>query len=124
MNAIEVKNLTKEYSGLRALDRVSFEVRAGEIFGFLGPNGAGKTTTIRILTGQLRPTSGRAWVMGWDVVEEREMLKPLIGVVFEYQNLYQRLSARIVEKILNIKIQGLSGRSRLLGPVKHCDPFN
>jgi ABC-2 type transport system ATP-binding protein len=94
MNAIEVRSLTKDYKSLRALDEISFTVKPGEIFGFLGPNGAGKTTTIRILTGQLRPSSGSARVMGCDVVEERQMLKPLIGVVFEYQNLYQRLSAR------------------------------
>ena len=94
MYAIEVQNLSKDYKHLRAVDNISFAVKGGEIFGFLGPNGAGKTTTIRILTGQLRPTSGNAWVMGYDVVAEREMLKPQIGVVFEYQNLYQRLSAR------------------------------
>lgn len=94
MYAIEVQNLVKNYKQIRAVDNISFTVQQGEIFGFLGPNGAGKTTTIRILTGQLRPTAGRAWVMGCDVVEQREMLKPQIGVVFEYQNLYQRLSAR------------------------------
>lgn len=82
------------YQERQALDGISFEVEPGETFGFLGPNGAGKTTTIRILTGQLRPTAGRAWVAGCDVVQEREALKPLIGVVFEYQNLYERLSAR------------------------------
>jgi ABC-2 type transport system ATP-binding protein len=89
MNAIVVQDLTRDFNGLRALDGISFSVQAGEIFGFLGPNGAGKTTAIRILTGQLRPTSGRAWVMGCDVVHERAALKPQIGVVFEYQNLYQ-----------------------------------
>jgi ABC-2 type transport system ATP-binding protein len=76
------------------VDNISFDVEPGEIFGFLGPNGAGKTTTIRILTAQLRPTSGNAQVMGCDVVEERQELKPQIGVVFEYQNLYERLSAK------------------------------
>jgi ABC-2 type transport system ATP-binding protein len=94
MNAIEVLNLTRNYNGLCAVDDISFEVEPGEIFGFLGPNGAGKTTTIKMLTGQLRPTSGSAQVMGCDVVEERQELKPQIGVVFEYQNLYERLSAR------------------------------
>ena len=94
MKAIEVKDLTRNYNGLCAVDHISFEVERGEIFGFLGPNGAGKTTTIKMLTGQLRPTSGEARVIGCDVVEERQELKPKIGVVFEYQNVYERLSAR------------------------------
>jgi ABC-2 type transport system ATP-binding protein len=93
MKMIEVHDLTRDYDGLRAVDHVTFSVEAGEVFGFLGPNGAGKTTTIQILTGQLRPTSGRAQVAGCDVVEERQRLKPQIGVVFEMQNLYERLSA-------------------------------
>jgi len=91
---IQVQDLTRDYNGVRAVDGITFEVEAGEIFGFLGPNGAGRTTTIKMLTGQLRPTSGRAWVMGCDVVEERQQLKPQIGVVFESQNVYERLSAR------------------------------
>jgi ABC-2 type transport system ATP-binding protein len=94
MKAIEVKKLTRNYNGLCAVDHISFDVESGEIFGFLGPNGAGKTTTIKLLTGQLRPTSGEAQVVGCDVVEERQELKPQIGVVFEYQNVYERLSAR------------------------------
>ena len=94
MKAIEVKNLTRNYDDLCAVDHVSFDVEPGEIFGFLGPNGAGKTTTIKMLTGQLRPTSGEARVVGCDVVDERQELKPQIGVVFEYQNIYERLSAR------------------------------
>jgi len=94
MNAIEVRDLTRDYNGLRALDHIQFDVAQGEVFGFLGPNGAGKTTTIRILTGQLHPTSGAGRVMGCDVVTERDRLKPQIGVVFEYQNVYERLTAR------------------------------
>lgn len=94
MPAIDVRNLTRNYDGLRAVDAISFQVAAGEIFGFLGPNGAGKTTTIRILTGMLRPTAGRATVAGCDVVGEREALQRHIGVVFEAQNLYERLSGR------------------------------
>ncbi|MBN1135244.1 MAG: ABC transporter ATP-binding protein [Anaerolineae bacterium] len=94
MMAIEVQELSRVFDGVRALDGISFGVEAGEIFGFLGPNGAGKTTTVRILTGQLRPTGGQARVMGCDVVEEREELKPQIGVVFEVHNLYERLSGR------------------------------
>ena len=94
MKAIEVQDLTRDYSDLRAVDSISFTVETGEIFGFLGPNGAGKTTTIKMLTGQLRPTSGRAWVMGCDVVTQRQQLKPHIGVVFEYHNVYERLTGR------------------------------
>jgi ABC-2 type transport system ATP-binding protein len=94
MKAIEVQELTRKYNGLCAVDGISFAVEAGEIFGFLGPNGAGKTTTIKMLTGQLRPTAGQAWVMGCDVVTERQQMKPQIGVVFEYQNVYERLTGR------------------------------
>jgi len=94
MKAIEVFSLTRNYDGLRAVDGISFSVEPGEIFGFLGPNGAGKTTTIRMLTGQLLPTSGSAKVAGYDVVTERQKLKPKIGVVFDSQNLYERMSAR------------------------------
>jgi ABC-2 type transport system ATP-binding protein len=94
MSAIQVRGLTRDYNGLRAVDGITFAVEAGELFGFLGPNGAGKTTTIKVLTGQLRPTAGTARVAGCDVVEERQQLMPRIGVVFEVQNLYERLSAR------------------------------
>ena len=94
MNAIEVEKLSRAFNGLKAVDNISFAVEAGEIFGFLGHNGAGKTTTIRMLSGQLLPTSGRARVAGCDVIDEQRRLKPLIGVVSEHQNLYERMSGR------------------------------
>lgn len=94
MKAIEATNLTRDFKNHRAVDQISFGVEAGEIFGFLGPNGAGKTTTIKMLTGQLRPTEGNASVAGWDIVCQRDQLKPRIGVVFEHHNLYERLSGR------------------------------
>ncbi|HKR61450.1 MAG TPA: ABC transporter ATP-binding protein [Pyrinomonadaceae bacterium] len=94
MSAIEVEGLSRSFKSLRAVDNLTFTVEPGEIFGFLGHNGAGKTTTIRMLTGQLRPTSGRALVAGCDVVSEHQRLKPLIGVVSENQNLYERMSGR------------------------------
>jgi ABC-2 type transport system ATP-binding protein len=93
MLAIQSLSLAKLFNGLPAVCDLTFEVQTGEVFGFLGPNGAGKTTTIRMLTGQLRPSSGRGIVMGCDVVEDRSGLLPQIGVVFENQNLYPRLSA-------------------------------
>lgn|SRR5687767_2257755 len=94
MKAIEVENLSRAFNSLRAVDDISFSVEAGEIFGFLGHNGAGKTTTIRMLSGQLSPDSGRGRVAGCDIVTEQQRLKPLIGVVSEHQNLYERMSGR------------------------------
>ncbi|HSE33546.1 MAG TPA: ABC transporter ATP-binding protein [Pyrinomonadaceae bacterium] len=93
-NAIEVENLSRAFNGLKAVDQISFAVEAGEIFGFLGHNGAGKTTTIRMLSGQLLPSSGHGLVAGCDIVKEQRRLKPLIGVVSEHQNLYERMSGR------------------------------
>ena len=94
MVAIEACGLTRDFKDFRAVDHLDFTVEPGEVFGFLGPNGAGKTTTIKMLTGQLRPTSGNAWVFGYDVVVERDQIKPRIGVVFEQHNLYERISGR------------------------------
>jgi ABC-2 type transport system ATP-binding protein len=94
MNSIEVEGLSRTFNGLQAVDGISFTVEAGEVFGFLGHNGAGKTTTIRMLSGQLRPTAGVARVAGCDVTTEQERLKPLVGVVSENQNLYERMSGR------------------------------
>ena len=102
--AIRVEELRHDYQNLCALDKISFSVQYGEIFGFLGPNGAGKTTTIRILTGQLRPSSGRAWVLGCDVVTQRQALKPQIGVVFEYQNLYEDIRRELSDMGLDYSL--------------------
>lgn len=91
---IDAHDLRRSFGKKEAVAGISFSVRRGKIFGLLGPNGAGKTTTIRMLTGQLDPTGGYATVAGCDVVRDRARLKELIGVVFEDQNLYERLSAR------------------------------
>lgn len=91
---ITVTDLKKHYGDVRAVDGISFEVAAGEVFGLLGHNGAGKTTTIRMLTGRTRPSGGQAIVAGHDIVTERDKVKPLINLVFEDQNLYERFSAR------------------------------
>jgi ABC-2 type transport system ATP-binding protein len=92
--AIVVEDLTYTYGALRAVDGVSFTVGRGEIVGFLGPNGAGKTTTVKVLTGQLRPASGRASVLGFDTVRETEQIHRRIGVSFESTNLYEQMSAQ------------------------------
>jgi ABC-2 type transport system ATP-binding protein len=81
VNAIEVSGITKKYGRVAAVDKVSFDVIEGEIFGFLGPNGAGKTTLIRMLTTLLRPTEGGAKVGCCDVVREPEKVRRQIGVV-------------------------------------------
>ena len=76
---IEVEELTRRFGDFIAVDRVSFSVMPGEIVGYLGPNGSGKTTTIRMLLGLLRPTSGRATVLGHDVVRESEAVRSRVG---------------------------------------------
>ncbi len=82
--AILVEDLVRTYpGGLRAVDGVNLEVAPGEIYGFLGPNGAGKSTTVRILTTLLRPTSGRAWVAGHDVVAAAGAARRVIGVALQ-----------------------------------------
>ncbi|MCY0859721.1 MAG: ABC transporter ATP-binding protein [Sulfolobaceae archaeon] len=80
---IEVKNLTKYYGGLKALDNVTFTVNDGEIVGFVGMNGAGKTTTIKIIAGILRPTSGNVLIDGYDIVREKDKASLNIGWVSE-----------------------------------------
>ena len=92
---IEAHDLRRTFGSKEAVAGISFNTRRGEIFGLLGPNGAGKTTTIRMLTGQIDPSGGNAIVAGCDIVKERAQLKERIGVVFEEQNLYERLSARL-----------------------------
>ncbi|HVX31027.1 MAG TPA: ABC transporter ATP-binding protein [Nitrolancea sp.] len=91
---IEVEHLVKQYGDVHAVNGISFTVAEGEIFGLLGHNGAGKTTTIRMLTGRTLPTSGTARVAGYDIVDQLDQVKPLINLVFEEPNLYERLSGR------------------------------
>ncbi|MGH9292967.1 MAG: ATP-binding cassette domain-containing protein [Acidimicrobiales bacterium] len=81
--AVIVESLSKSYGELRAVRDVSFEVEAGETFGFLGPNGAGKSTTISMLCTLVRPTSGRAVVAGADVVAQKALVRSRIGLVFQ-----------------------------------------
>ena len=91
---IAVKNLTKQYENLRAIDAISFEVARGEIVGFLGPNGAGKTTTMRILTGFMPATSGTAEVCGYDVFEAPIEVKKRIGYLPEVLPLYPEMTVQ------------------------------
>jgi ABC-2 type transport system ATP-binding protein len=85
---IEVENLTKKYAGFTAVQDLSFHVEKGEIVGFLGPNGAGKSTTMRMLTGYLPPTSGRASIAGYDIFEHSVEARRHIGYLPESTPLY------------------------------------
>ena len=97
-HAVEALELTKKFGDFTAVDRVSFAIKRGEIFGFLGPNGAGKTTTIRMLLGLLRPTSGHAQVLGFDIVKQTDEIKKRIGYMSQRFSLYNDLT---VEENLN-----------------------
>ena len=92
--AISIKNLVKRYDDVTAVDDLSFDVEAGEIFGLLGPNGAGKSTTINILSGLLVPTSGSATVMGFDVQREPGKVKERIGVCPQEPAFFSYLTGR------------------------------
>ena len=92
-HAISVNNLSFSYGENLAVDHISFEVAEGEVLGFLGPNGAGKSTTVKILTGQLTPSTGTAVLLGMDVVKDRKQVQSQIGISYENTNLYEQMSA-------------------------------
>ncbi len=90
--AVVAENLTKKFGDFTAVDHINFAIRRGEIFGFLGPNGAGKTTTIRMLLGLLRPTEGRATVLGFDAERETDQVRRRIGYMSQKFSLYKDLT--------------------------------
>ena len=98
---IRATELTRRFGAFVAVDRITFDVRAGEVFGFLGANGAGKTTAIRMLTGLLLPSGGQASVAGHDVYRESEAIKRDIGYMSQRFSLYDDLSA-----LENIRLYG------------------
>lgn len=98
---IYADKLTKKFGNFTAVDEISFEVEKGEIFGFLGANGAGKTTAMRMLSGLSKPTSGTAYVAGYNVYREQERIKQNIGYMSQKFSLYEDLT--VVE---NIKFYG------------------
>ena len=109
MNAIETDSLTKKFGDFTAVDRISFTVAEGEIFGFLGANGAGKTTAMRMLCGLLTPTAGAGTVAGFDIRKEPERIKRNIGYMSQRFALYDDLT--VWENIrLYAGIYGVPGR--------------
>ncbi|HEY7613984.1 MAG TPA: ABC transporter ATP-binding protein [Gemmatimonadales bacterium] len=107
--AIEARELTRRFGSFTAVDRITFQVEPGEVFGFLGANGAGKTTAIRMLIGALAPTSGSATVAGYDIRTQADQVRRRIGYMSQKFSLYEDLTVR--ENItLYGGIYGVSGR--------------
>lgn len=92
MKIIEVENIQKNYNGFTAVDRISFHINKGEIFGFLGPNGAGKTTTINMLTGMAKINGGKVKLMGEEYTQNAKKAQALMGIVPDESNLYEELT--------------------------------
>ncbi len=90
---IEIKNITKKYGRITAVDRLNLSIPQGEIFGFIGPNGAGKTTTISMMAGLLAPTSGTVTVCGIDMLKSPEKAKQKIGYIPDRPYIYEKLTA-------------------------------
>jgi ABC-2 type transport system ATP-binding protein len=90
--AVSVRDLEKRYGSFIAVDRITFEVEKGKIYGFIGPNGAGKSTTIRMLCGIIEPTSGAGQVAGYDILTESEEIKHAIGYMSQKFSLYEDLT--------------------------------
>ena len=110
---IEVQHLTKRYGRVTAVDDLTFRVERGEILGFLGPNGAGKTTTMRILTGYMPATEGKAVVAGFDVFEQPIEAKRRTGYLPETPPLYPEMTVReYLQFVARIKTKGMSSSER------------
>ena len=106
-NAIETNNLVKTFGTTRALDGVDLTIRRGSVYGILGPNGAGKTTTIRVLTTLLKPTSGRAVVLGHDVVAEAATVRRKVSLTGQYASVDEDLTGH-ENLVLVCRLMGLS----------------
>src|SRR4030066_462418 len=119
---IQVKDLTKFYGPMLAVDHISFEVKKGEVFGFLGPNGAGKTTTIRMMVGLTQPSSGTALINGHDILKEPVEVKKTIGLVPETSNLYGELTS-FENLIYQAELYGVPKRERSIRAAHLLEEF-
>lgn len=126
---ITANELTKKFGDFTAVDKISFEVQRGEIFGFLGANGAGKTTAMRMLCGLSLPTSGEATVAGYDIYKQNELIKKSIGYMSQKFSLYEDLTIKenirfyagiygLTDKAIKEKIQLLVKQLHLEGEEK------
>ncbi|AKP68283.1 ATP-binding cassette domain-containing protein [Companilactobacillus ginsenosidimutans] len=107
MNAIEVEGLTKKFGNNTAVDNISFEVKAGEVFGLLGPNGAGKTTTLRMMTTLLKQDFGTVKIFGHDTLKESRIARSMFGLTGQYASVDEDISARENLMIFS-RLNGLS----------------
>lgn len=116
--AIEVENLTRRFGDFTAVDHISFQVRSGEIVGYLGPNGCGKTTTIRMLLGLLRPSEGRASVLGFDVARQAEQIRACCGYMSQKFAIYDDMT--VWENLrFYAGVYGITGRTDIERTVAH-----
>src|SRR6201989_2282249 len=124
---IEVEGLTKRFGAFTAVDRVSFTVGKGSIFGFLGPNGSGKTTVIRMLCGILQPTEGTAQIGGHDIVRDLEPIKEMIGYMSQKFSLYDELTVNeniiFAEKLYGLTGGKLNKRRKEMIASTHLEPY-
>ena len=124
--AIDARELTRKFGDFTAVDRITFDVATGEVFGFLGANGAGKTTAIRMLVGLLEPTSGEGHVAGFDIIKHRSEIRKNIGYMSQRFSLYADMTIRENIRLYGT-IYGMSeraiaeGADRLLGALGLTD---
>lgn len=109
-NVVEIRNLTKNFGKVRAVNSLSLSINEGELFGLLGPNGSGKTTTVKLLTGQLKPTRGNAKVLGIDVLKYPIKVREIVGIIPEQETPPSFLTAEeylyfvaTIRKLKNVK---------------------
>src|SRR4030043_1417714 len=121
-NILQIKDLTKFYGSMPAVDHLSFDVKEGEIFGFLGPNGAGKTTPIRMMVGLTQPSSGTAFINGHDILKEPVKVKQTIGLVPETSNLYGELTA-LENLIYQEELYGVPKKERRIRAIQLLEEF-